>query len=100
MHRFHQVTYMLTFITAFGGYVYFNFTKNDYTYEGLRWRMVSKRLNKYLKKEGMHNITKYGQQTLTLPIGLDPARNAEVKSQIAHIQQLLKTPELALLKGL
>jgi len=47
---------MLTFTAVFGGFVYFNFTKRDYTYEGLRESMVTKRVNKYLKREGVYNV--------------------------------------------
>jgi len=74
------VTYMMTFATAFGGYVYFNMTKIDYTYEGLRTRMINKRINKYLRREG-----------------LDPERYAKIKAQMADVRNQIQHPEVSLL---
>jgi len=74
------VTYMLTFTAVFGGFVYFNYTKRDYTYEGLRDSMIAKRVTKYLKKEG-----------------LDPQQYEKVKAKISEINAQLHAPEIALL---
>ena len=52
---------MLTFTAVFGGFVYFNFTKRDYTYEGLRESMITKRVNKYLKREGVYIVPSSSQ---------------------------------------
>jgi len=74
------VTYMLTFTAVFGGFVYFNWTKRDYTYESLRESMIAKRVTKYLKREG-----------------LDQQHYDQVKAEIADIQSQLHAPEVALL---
>jgi len=74
------VTYMLTFTAVFGGFVYFNWTKRDYTYEGLRESMIAKRVTKYLKREG-----------------LDQQQYEQVKTKINEIKAQLHAPEVAFL---